>query len=110
MIIIDRIRRELQRRLFSPLAVTDGVRVGDIGAGKAADYHLTAVTAIRGAQVPFICNTGNERGTKLARRFGIGQHVSNLDEALERFPIDAAIIAVPPRAVVDVATRLFDRG
>ncbi len=108
--IVARIRRELQRRLFRPLALTNAVRVGVIGAGKAAEYHLTAVTRIRGAQVPFICNTGNERGTTLARRFGIGQHVSNLDEALNRFPIDAAIVAVPPRAVVDIARRLFDRG
>lgn len=97
-------RRPPVRTLSRPL------RIGIVGAGKAGAYHLDALRGIEGAQPAFLVNRGSVRAAALAARHGVGLVAADLAEALDKAPIDAAIVAVPPAATLATTLMLLERG
>lgn len=73
----------------------DTVRVGMIGAGFIAEYHLAGLAAAGGAEVSVLAARTSERAAALARRFGIPDVVTDYRAVLDRRDVDAVVVATP---------------
>lgn len=108
-----RFRNQLRRRLmhmrFEPGVLPHPVKVGMIGAGKAARYHMHALRSIQGVDVAFIANRSSRRAADLAQQYEITHVYNDLEEALERQEVDAVFVAVSVEATFSVAQRILER-
>ena len=71
------------------------VKIGLIGAGKMAHWHIRAYKRIPGAEVVAIANPSSGKGKELARKYKIRKHFSDGLELIEKDNIDAVDICVP---------------
>lgn len=86
------------------------VRVGLIGAGFIADYHLGGLAAAGGAEVRVLVGRAATRAAALARRFGIPEVVADYRVVLERRDIDAVVIATPDDTHAEIAVAAAEAG
>lgn len=71
------------------------LRVGVIGAGTIAAYHLDAYRAEPRVELRAICDYRREAAEKLAREYGVCKVCADYKEILEDPQIDAVSIATP---------------
>ena len=88
----------------------DTVRIGFIGAGYIADYHLGGLTAAGGADVRVIAGRSRERPAMLAKRYGIAEVVQDWRSVLERADIDAVVIVTPDNTHEEIAVAAAQAG
>jgi len=85
------------------------VKVGFIGAGGIAHYHLGHLAKIREAEVVAFCDISRERAEKAARPLGARTY-SDHHQMLEREDLDAVYICLPPFAHQDQETLAAEKG
>ncbi|MDD5774177.1 MAG: Gfo/Idh/MocA family oxidoreductase [bacterium] len=73
------------------------IRIGVIGAGKMALWHIRAYRMIRNVGVISIANPKSINGKYLANEYGIKQYYKDAEELINRSPIDAVDICIPTR-------------
>jgi predicted dehydrogenase len=71
------------------------VRLGLVGAGFIAGYHLEGLRAAGGAEVRVLCSRTPAKAAELARRYGIGAVTDDWRRVVEDPAIDAVVIATP---------------
>lgn len=71
------------------------MRIGIIGAGKMALWHIRAYKKISSVEIVAIANPSSDRGKKLAKKFKIAKHFSDGFDLIEKAEIDAVDICVP---------------
>jgi len=86
------------------------VRIGMLGAGKMALWHLRAYRRIPGAEVMAICNPKSARGLDFARRFGIKNHFQDPCELFKAPDLDAVDICTPTGSHAALIRQALDRG
>ncbi len=86
------------------------IRLGMIGAGLTARWHLRAYRRIAGVRVVAIANPRSPRGAGLARSFGIPEHYASGAELIARAPIDAVDICAPTGEHAPLLRAALDRG
>ncbi len=84
------------------------LRVGFIGAGKAAKLHAGAIAAIPDVQVLGVADLDGARGEPLARQFG-AKYVREAREILA-MPVDAVIIALPHSFLAPMTIEALQAG
>ena len=82
---------------------TSPVRIGAIGAGFIADYHLAGLAAAGGADVRVICGRTPETTQALATRYGIAEIATDWRQVLERKDLDAVVITTPDHTHAEIA-------
>jgi predicted dehydrogenase len=90
--------------------VGETVRVGLIGGGYIAEYHLAGLAAAGGAEVPVLATRTPARAAPLARRFGIAEVVADYRALLERRDVDAVVIATPDDTHEAIAVAAAEAG
>jgi predicted dehydrogenase/nucleoside-diphosphate-sugar epimerase len=85
------------------------LRVAVVGAGFIADFHLAILARVPGVSVCVLVDTDKTRAEALAKRFGIAQIATSIDE-LAGLSIDVAHLLVPPDLHVALTAKLFDMG
>jgi predicted dehydrogenase len=88
----------------------DTVRVGLIGGGYIAEYHLAGLAAAGGAEVPALATRTPARAASLARRFGIPEVVGDYRALLERRDVEAVVIATPDDTHETIAVAAAEAG
>jgi myo-inositol 2-dehydrogenase/D-chiro-inositol 1-dehydrogenase len=73
------------------------VRVGFVGAGGIANAHMDCISRMEGVEVVGICDVVREKAERAAGRFGCRAYTS-YEELLEKEPMDALFVCVPPHA------------
>jgi predicted dehydrogenase len=73
------------------------VRVGFVGAGGIANAHMDCISRMEGVEVVGICDVVREKAERAAGRFGCRAYTS-YGELLEKEPMDALFVCVPPHA------------
>ena len=86
------------------------IRVGLLGAGYIADWHVKALRSVRGARVVAICDQSADRAGAFAKRCGAGRTYTSLAEMLDAGGLDAVHVLLPPAAHAEAARLLLDRG
>ena len=72
-----------------------GPRIGLVGAGFIADYHLAAIQGIPAASVVGVCDADPGRARSLAERWSVPAKAS-LEELLDQLPDVVHILTPPP--------------
>lgn len=84
---------------MTPASSNRPVRIGMIGAGKMARWHLRAYRRLgRAVRVEAIANLASDRGARLAARFGIARRFSDGHTLIDESGVDAVDICVPTAA------------
>lgn len=84
-------------------AQAERVRVGMIGAGFIADYHLAGLRAAGGADVRVIAGRGLGKTAALAARHGVAAATADWREVIARGDIDAVVITTPDDTHPEIA-------
>jgi predicted dehydrogenase len=90
--------------------MSDAVRIGLIGGGYIAEYHLAGLAAAGGAEVPVLATRTPARAAALARRFGIAEVANDYRALLERRDVDAVVIATPDDTHETIAVAAAEAG
>ncbi|MGF6950002.1 putative dehydrogenase [Neobacillus sp. B4I6] len=85
------------------------VRVGFVGAGGIANVHLQHISKNDMAEVTAICDVHEETALQKAKDYG-GAAYTNVDEMLEKEPLDALFISVPPFAHGEIEEKAARKG
>lgn len=82
---------------------TEPVRLGLIGAGFIAAYHLDGLRAAGGADVRMIAGRSPDKTAALAARYGVAQTTTDWRTLLARDDIDAVVITTPDETHAPIA-------
>lgn len=85
------------------------VRIGFIGVGNIAQFHLDRLQQIEEAEIVGLCDIDLERAEAAQDKFG-GAAYADYQEMLEGERLDAVYICVPPFAHRDQELRAIGRG
>ncbi|MCE9613327.1 MAG: Gfo/Idh/MocA family oxidoreductase [Lentisphaerae bacterium] len=86
------------------------IRLGMIGAGKMALWHLRAYHRLPGVKVVAIANPSSPRGVALQRRFRIAERYASGQALIERASVDAVDICIPTAQHVAHVAAALQRG
>ena len=86
------------------------VRVGMIGAGFIAGYHLEGLRAAGGADVRVISGRTPEKTAAVAARYGIAATAADWRQVLDRNDIDAVVITTPDDTHPEIAIAAANAG
>ena len=74
----------------------DDIRLGLVGAGAIAQLaHLPVLSRLKGARLVAICDNDGPKAGALAKRLGVPDIFTDIDELLDSEEIDAVVIATP---------------
>jgi nucleoside-diphosphate-sugar epimerase/predicted dehydrogenase len=86
------------------------LRVGIVGAGYIADYHVRALRRLPGVDVVAVCDLDRRAAERMARAHEIPASHADLSELLQRERLSAAHVLVPPDRHLRVGRMLIDAG
>ena len=85
------------------------VRVGIVGCGFVANYHVNAWRGV-GAEVVAVCDVIEEKARGFARRHDIPLYFTSVGEMLDEVELDVLSVCTPPQAHKQVALEAIERG
>src|SRR5512143_3038810 len=74
------------------------VGIGIVGTGTIAQSHLQSLQAVPTGKAVVVFDVIAERAEATAKRFGVPNIATSLDQVLERDDVDGVIVATPPFA------------
>jgi len=78
------------------LPLSSEVRVGLIGCGAVPQTaHLPILSKMRGAKLVALCDNDGPKTSAIAKRFGVPDVFTDIDDLLELEQLDAVIVATP---------------
>ena len=78
------------------MALSNEVRVGLIGCGAVPQTaHLPILSKMRGAKLVALCDNDGAKASAIAKRFGVPDVYTDIDDLLELEQLDAVIVATP---------------
>lgn len=84
------------------------LRVGIIGAGYIADYHMEILGKIENVNVVACCDVSMQRARSLKANWNIPKAHDSIDEFLEQHSLDVVHILVPPDYHYSVAKKVIE--
>ncbi|AIF48402.1 NAD-dependent epimerase/dehydratase family protein [Dyella japonica] len=85
------------------------LRVGIVGAGYVARYHIEALKRLDDVEIVGICDLDTQAARRLAQTYGIGLATSDLAELGARHP-QAIHVLTPPSSHCALTLRALDMG
>jgi predicted dehydrogenase/nucleoside-diphosphate-sugar epimerase len=85
-------------------------RVGLLGAGYIADWHVRAIRAIPGLSLVAVCDRVKARADALAAAHHIGRAYESLADMLESGAIDAVHVLLPPEHHYQAGLEILTAG
>jgi nucleoside-diphosphate-sugar epimerase/predicted dehydrogenase len=98
---------ETGQRVREPAVVR---RVGLIGAGRIADYHIAALRRIPGMEVVGVMDRDAGAAQRLAARHGIPVACGDLDEFYHRAKPESVHVLTPPQSHAELGLDAIERG
>jgi predicted dehydrogenase len=107
---IHNVRAAWNFKRLETRALSRPVKIAVIGSGKAASYHLDALSRIGNLEVACIVNRGRSDASHLLKRYRISTHYDSLSDALDRREFEAALVAVSIPSTAEVTYSLAKSG
>jgi predicted dehydrogenase len=85
------------------------VRIGFLGTGIAASWHLENLVIMEGVEIAGLCDTAPGKAAKVARRYG-GRPYTDYLKMLDAERLDALYICLPPFAHAEQEIPAAERG
>jgi predicted dehydrogenase len=85
------------------------VRIGFIGTGNIAQFHLQRLQDIKDAEVVAVCDLDLERAEAAQAKFG-GIAYDDYHDMFDKEQLDAVYVCIPPFAHVDQEMEAIERG
>ena len=89
---------------------TQPFRVGIVGAGYIADYHIRALRRVPGVEIAAVCDLDRRSAERMAIAHGIGKSHADVTEMLASERLSATHVLVPPDQHVHVGRMLIEAG
>jgi len=86
------------------------LRVGIVGGGGAAYWHMSSMRKIGNIEVAAICDENEARARRAAKAFHIRSAYADLSEMLGKEKMDVVDICAPPQTHPALATRAMEAG
>jgi nucleoside-diphosphate-sugar epimerase len=87
-----------------------GPRVGLVGAGYIASFHLGAVRALGSAEVVGVCDLSASRARRFAEANGIPGHFTDIETMVRETGADAVHVLTPPNVHLAPGTAVLEAG
>lgn len=85
------------------------IRIGFLGTGIAASWHLENLVTMEGVEIAALCDTAPGKARETASRYG-GQPYTIYEEMLDTERLDALYICLPPFAHAEQEVPAAERG
>jgi predicted dehydrogenase len=85
-------------------------RVGLVGLGTVANFHIAALYKIRGVRLVAGCDPATARRDYMRQRWKLGNVYASLDELHDKERLDAVHVLTPPPSHVSVALECLKRN
>jgi predicted dehydrogenase/nucleoside-diphosphate-sugar epimerase len=86
------------------------MKVGIVGAGEIAAYHVDFTKEIHDVKIVGICDRNSEKAEKLATRSGIKKSYDNIEKMLKYSKADVVHILTPPKTHAALAIQAMNAG
>jgi predicted dehydrogenase len=86
------------------------LRVGVVGCGGAAFWHMASMRKIGNVKVVAICDKNEALARRVAKTLGIGGYYADLPEMLDKEKVDVVDICSPPQTHLALATQAMAAG
>ena len=86
------------------------ITVGFLGTGYIADWHATALRAVKGAALTAVCDRDQGRARAFAARHGVTRVYNSLGSMLSDGGLRAIHVLVPPELHARTAREIIDSG
>jgi predicted dehydrogenase len=86
------------------------VTIGLLGSGFVADFYMQGLANVNGQQVVVNYSRSRKRAAEFARRWGVPEYSTDLDEVIAKDDIDLFVIALPNEAHMPTALKLARAG
>jgi predicted dehydrogenase len=86
------------------------LRVGIVGGGGAAYWHMSAMRKIVNIEVAAICDSNEARARRVAKAFRIKSAYADLSGMLDKERLDVVDICTPPQTHLALVTRVMEAG
>jgi predicted dehydrogenase len=86
------------------------IRVGIVGCGGAAFWHMSSMRKIDGVKVPAVCDKNEALAKRVANAFRIKSYYADLSEMLDKEKMEVVDICAPPQTHLDLATQAMAAG
>lgn len=84
-------------------------RVGILGAGYIADWHMKALTALPNVEVVAICDLNRKKAVEAAERYRVAHSYSNLEDMISQEKLDVIHLLLPAQAHFNSAREILER-
>lgn len=81
-----------------------------MGTGFIADVHLQVLRSVRDVKVTAVCDVSEERAQKLAKKYGVKNVYTSVEEMAKNADLDAVHILVPPGLHAELAAQCLEHG
>jgi predicted dehydrogenase len=86
------------------------VRVGFVGAGRYAQFHLQALSSFNGVEVPAILTTGGPKAQEAAAKYNIVKTFKDIDAFIAQDNLDCFVVVVSAQYLKSVALKCLSTG
>ncbi|MFZ5516575.1 MAG: NAD-dependent epimerase/dehydratase family protein [Candidatus Zhuqueibacterota bacterium] len=86
------------------------MKVGIIGAGEIAQYHIPYIQELEQVEVCAVCDSNAERASQLAKRFRVARSYASATAMLDCESPDVVHILTPPKTHAHLAGEAMMRG
>jgi len=85
-------------------------RIGIIGCGAAASFHMWGYMKDSRAQVVAVADVDEKKAKQFAKKNDIESYYANYDELLEQDQIEAVSVCTPPHTHAQIAIKAAEKG
>lgn len=86
----------------------DAIRIGIVGCGEIVEqFHLPILRKLDAYRIAWLCDRQTERANRVARRFGVAQAYTALEECPD---VDCVLVATPVGSRRSIMETVFRRG
>jgi len=86
------------------------MKVGIIGAGEIAQYHIPYIQELDQVEVRAVCDSNEARASHLAKRFNVAHSYASATAMLDCESLDVVHILTPPKTHAHLARAAMERG